>query len=75
VFNFLVRLAKNVDVSKFIVSKREIVVFECPLSDASRVVDADLHDSRYRSLSIGFIGYNDADLPMVKVEVEFAVPL
>jgi hypothetical protein len=57
------------------ISKREIVVFECPLSDVCNVVGVVLHDSCYRSLSIGFIGYNDADLPMVEIEVEFAVLL
>ena len=53
----MICLAKDVDVSRFVSSKREIVVFECPLSDASRVVDAVLHDSRYRSLMHAYALY------------------
>ena len=68
-------LAKELDISKFITSKREIVVFECSLVVASDVVNAVLHDSAYRSLSIVFVGYGDAGVPLVKIEVEFAVKL
>lgn len=71
----------TIDISKFFVSERNIVerhikVFECPSSDACHVVDFVLSDSRFRSLSIdliGFIDNNGVDLPMVKVEVEYAV--
>jgi len=68
-------LAKDVNLGEFIVSQREIVVFECPLKDASSVVDFVMRDGDYRSLHINFIGYNDAKLPMVKVEVVFAVKI
>ena len=63
----------DVDISKFVVSKRELVVFECLLSEASSIVDVVLKDSTYRSLTVKFLGYNDVHLPLVSIEVEFAV--
>jgi len=66
-------LVTEVDLKKFVVSRREIVVFKCELSEASTIVAAVLADSGYRSLRIGFAGYSETDLPLVEIEVEFAV--
>jgi len=62
-------------VKKFIVSRREIVRFECLLSECDAVVSAVMKDSAYRSLHIEFCGYDDSHLPIVAVEVEFAVSM
>jgi len=68
-------MEKNLEVKKFIVSRREIVVFECLLSECGGVVEAVMKDSAYRALRIEFCGYNDSHLPLVAVEVEFAVSM
>jgi len=63
------------EVKKFIVSRREIVRFECLLSECDAVVSAVMKDSGYRSLHIEFCGYDDSHAPIVAVEVEFAVSM
>jgi hypothetical protein len=68
----------DLDISKYFVSKRELpkrelVVFECLLSDACSVVAVLLKDSAYRGLNMKFSGYDDMRLPLVSIEVEFAV--
>jgi hypothetical protein len=68
----------DVDISKYLVSrrelpKRELVVFECLLSEACSVVAVLLKDSAYRSLNVKSMGYNAEHLPLVSIEVEFAV--
>jgi len=63
------------EVKKFIVSRREIVRFECLLSECDAVVSAVMKDAAYRSLHIEFCGYDDAHLPIVAIEVEFAVSM
>jgi hypothetical protein len=63
------------DVKKFIVSRRELVVFECLLSECDKVVEAVIKDSRYRALWIEFCGYDDSRAPVVAIEVEFAVSM
>jgi hypothetical protein len=63
------------NIKKYIVSRRELVVFECLLSECDRVVEAVIKDSRYRALHIEFCGYDDARMPVVAVEVEFAVSM
>lgn len=70
----------DLDISKYVVSrrefpKRELVVFECLLSEACSVVAVLLKDSAYRSLCMKFSGYDDNRLPLVSIEVEFAVPI
>jgi hypothetical protein len=59
----------------YIVAKRKIEIYECPLHDAVDVVDVVTSDSAFRSLSIEFIGYNADKNPMVEIEVVFAVKL
>jgi hypothetical protein len=68
-------MAKEFDVGKYVASRREIIGFECPLSEALRVVESVLVDPAYRRLRIDFVGYDDSKAPLVSVEVEFAVPL
>ena len=68
----------DVDISKYLVSRRELpkrdlVVFECLLSEACSVVAVLLKDSAYRSLNMKSSGYDDMRLPLVSIEVEFAV--
>ena len=63
------------EVKKFIVSRTERVVFECLLTECDAVVSAVMKDSGYRSLRIEFCGYDDSHLPIVSVEVEFAVSM
>lgn len=63
----------DVDVSDFVVSKRDIVVFECLLSEALSVIAVLFKDTAYRSLNVKFAGYNAESLPLVRIEVEFAV--
>jgi hypothetical protein len=68
-------LEREFDVGEFVSSKREIVVFECPLSVASDVVKTVLADPAFRRLSIGFVGYDNSKAPVVAIDVEFAVKL
>ena len=63
------------EVKKFIVSRREIVTFECLLSECDKIVEVVMKDSGYRALHIEFCGYDDAHLPIVAVEVEFAISM
>lgn len=65
-------LDKN-DAKKFIVSRREIVRFECPLSECDALVSCVMKEETYRSMHIEFCGYDDAHVPLVAVEVDFAV--
>jgi len=63
------------EIRKFIVSRYEVVVFECLLSECGGVVEAVLKDAAYRALHISFCGYDDSRMPVVAVEVEFAVSM
>jgi len=66
---------EKIDVKKFIVSRRELVVFECLLTECDKVVEAVMRDSGYRALRIEFCGYDDSRNPLVSVEVEFAIAM
>ena len=68
-------VVEKFDVKKFIVSRREMVVFECLLSECDAVVSAVMKDAGYRSLHISFCGYDDSHAPLVSVEVEFAIAM
>jgi len=63
------------EVKKFIVSRREIVRFECLLTECDDVVSTVMKDAAYRALHIEFCGYDDSHSPIVAVEVEFAVSM
>lgn len=70
----------DVEISKYFVSKRElpkrdIVVFECLLSEALSVIAVLFKDVNYRSLNVKFVRYNAESLPLVRIEVEFAVSI
>jgi hypothetical protein len=59
----------------FLESRRNIATYVCPLTEALGVVEALFKDPSYRSLSVEFVGYSDADLPLVRIEAVFAVKL
>jgi hypothetical protein len=63
------------EVKKFIVSRREIVRFECLLSECDDVVSCVMKDAAYRALHIEFCGYDDSRSPIVAIEAEFAVSM
>jgi len=59
----------------YVLYKRVLVVYECPFSEASKVLEAVLSNPSYRSHHCSFVGRWPADdnKPMVQIEVEFAL--
>ena len=65
-------------VKDFLVGRRNLVRYVCPLEKALSVVDALLNDAQFRSLNIRFAGYEECDCgkrPLVEIEAMFAVKL
>jgi len=55
----------------FVARRNDVVLYVCPFRDALSVVDAVLRKSTFRSLHLRFAGYDDADSPLVEIEVVF----